>query len=240
MVFICLVMFIDIVSGGVVRGTLIRATSVIYSATTKGEAVIAESGMLRTKASLARENTKLRNEVAQLLEDSAAYTVLKTENTGLTALVHLAQTKKGITAPVISSFHSSPYGTFVVGAGTKSGVSVGDIVLSADSFALGRISQVYDNSATVLQVFAPDSKIDIVVSGVAGEASGDGGDNAHADIPRNSRVKSGDAVFAASFSYPVGVVGSVASSTASATERLFIRVPVNLTGLQFVYVASNK
>lgn len=239
-ILILLVFVVDIFSGGALRGAVGRAVSFVYGAAVHTETQIAESGVLRTKASLARENAELRNEVARLLEHGAAYEALKVENASLSQFVHLAQTKPGITAPIISSTRSSPYGTFAIGAGTKSGVSVGDIVLSADSFVLGRVSQAYGTSAIVLETFAPNSKIDLVVSGVIGQSTGDGAGNAHVDIPRSSLIKIGDSVSAPSFGGAVGVVGSIASSTASATERLFIRVPVNLDVLQFVYVVSSK
>ena len=86
------------------------------------------------------ENAALREQISRLEERSAAYQVLVEENKSLREMTRAASLGVGVTAPVISSFRASPYGTFLIGAGSADGISPGDIVLSSENFVIGRAS----------------------------------------------------------------------------------------------------
>lgn len=240
-IVVILVFLFDIVSGGVMRHGARAVGEVLWSASEGTLGKIGESGFFSSRAALAQENATLSTEVAQLQGAQAALSAAESENAQLRALVHLASVSSGITAPVTSSFQSSPYGTFQIGAGSAEGVRKGDLVETADGFALGTVSDVAGGSALVSELFAPGSKIDALVDGIPLTLSGQGGGAASGDAPHGAAINESDTVTAASLAgRPIGVVGNVESSAASAATHVIVRLPVNLESLSFVYVETTR
>jgi cell shape-determining protein MreC len=230
----------DILSGGKIRNE-IRAGAAVVSRLGGGiVSSIAGSGVFASKRALQAQNQSLAEEVSQLEERAAAYDVAQQENAQLQAIVHLAQTTPGMTAPVVSSLLASPYGTFTIGAGSLDGIAMNDLVQTEDGFVVGRVSDVGSHTALVTELFAPGASIDAIVDGTSVSVEGDGGGNAHTQVPRGLSIVPGDPVVAPSLGQrAVGIVGNVASSSASASQDISIRLPTNLLSLQFVYVASD-
>lgn len=209
------------------------------------EKLIYESGFLSTRRGLARENSALAGQIAQLEERAAAYEVLKEENEALRHMLRVAETARGekkesgITAPIISSFRASPYGTFQVGAGFADSVSPGDIVLSAENFVIGRIESADSHSSLVRAVFAPGVSSDATLRGVGIAVEGHGGGNARTKMPRQSDVAVGDPVVSAILgARAIGVVGNISEDSGSAYKSVDIYLPVNLSAIQFVYIVK--
>lgn len=238
-VAIVLLFLIDLIFGGVLRTSVRIGTNFLWRAGSAAGTSIAHSGLFATRSGLARQNAALQDTVAQLQDRAAAYTVLSAENQQLRALVHLAENAPGITAPVISSFRTSPYGTFLIGAGTADGVRTGALVLTSDGFVIGHVADVSGRSALVIGLFAPGQTIDVLIRGIPVGLKGEGGGKAAGDAPRGVPIVEGDVVVAPSLGQrPVGIVGSVQGSEASAATKLLVRVPVNLEALSFVYVET--
>ncbi len=235
--FVLVLFLADIVSGGKVRGIVRSVSADIHQgisrivSSTKG-------GVLTTRAALEAQNKQLSAEVALLRERSAAYSALRQENDQLRSIVGLASSTAGHTAPIVSSVSASPYGTFVIGAGERQGVSRGNLVLTGSGFAVGRVTDTAENTALVTQFLAPNAKIAAVIHGAETEVEGGGG-NGHARLPRSVPVVRGDPVVAPSLGgRPIGIVGATASSSASAAQDVYIALPVALPSLQFIYVVS--
>ena len=240
-IFVFVIFGIDALLGGRVRGLVRVGGTYIYRAGADTLVRIADSGFFSSRRTLSEDNRALRERVAELLVRAAAVQVLKDENASLRAIVHLAEAEKGITAPVVSSVRSSPYGTFSIGAGTEDGVTEGSLVMTGDSagggFVVGRVSDVGRHTALVRELFAPDTSIPVVIRGAGVTAEGRGGGNARTEIPRGLDVAAGDSVTSRLFGgRAVGIVGSVLSEPSSATSEVYIGLPVNLAALQFVYV----
>ena len=240
-IFVFVIFGIDALFGGKVR-SLVRAGGMyVYRAGAGTLVRIADSGFFSARRTLSEDNRSLRERVAELEVRAAAVQVLKDENGSLRAIVHLAEAEKGITAPVVSSVRSSPYGTFSIGAGTEDGVVEGSLVMTGDSsgggFVVGRVSDVGKHTALVLELFAPNTSIPVVIRGASTSAEGRGGGNARAEIPRGLPVAVGDPVTSRLFGgRAVGIVGSVLSVPSSATSEVYIGLPVNLAALQFVFI----
>lgn len=229
----------DLLTGGAIRAALNTVGSAMWSATRSLSAGVTQSGIFSTKASLARQNAALQAQIAQLQNKAAAYTAVETENQQLRSLVHLAAVASGTTAPVISSFAASPYGTFLIGAGSSDGVQKGTLVATPDGFLIGRVADVSARSALVVGIFAPGQRIDALVDAIPVILSGRGGGTASGEAPRGATISVGDIVTAPSLGQrPIGVVGSVQGNAASASTKLMVRTPVNLESLQFVYVET--
>lgn len=232
-----LVFGIDKVSGGLVRGYARQGGASLSVAASASLSVITENGLLSSKRSLQKENTELKKAISVRDENAARFKALEDENEALRAMANLAATEDGVTAPVLSSFRASPYGTFLIGAGSVHGISEGSVVLTEGGFILGIVTGVSVRTATVESFFAPGKEIEMNVDGNAFVAEGRGGGNARGEIARDASVAVGDAVLVPAFaSRPAGVIGELQSASSSAYTTLYIRLPLNLESLRYVYV----
>jgi cell shape-determining protein MreC len=209
-----------------VEGTLHAATSALFERT-----------FWSSRGALFAELESLRARVAVLEARSAAYEIVSLQNDELRALVKLVETEQGLTAPIISSFLSSPYGTFYIGVGSEEGVSPGNLVLFEGGFVLGIVSDVTPKTATVRAIFAPGETRDGVVDTVTLSLEGRGRGNARAQVPREAPLVEGQAVIVPSLGgRPVGLIGHIESATSSVYSTVHIILPVNLNSIRFVHI----
>ena len=239
-ILVIFIFLVDVVSGGKIHQAL-RSTAASISRSVSGiGSSIAGSGFFTSRASLEAENRSLREELAQYQERAAGFAVLEAQVAQLQSAAKLAAQNPGLTAPVVSSVISSPYGTFLIGAGSADGVAKGSLVLTGGGFVVGTVSDAGAHTSTVTEIFAPNTSVAAVIDGASTVVSGSGGGNAHALLPRGVGVAVGDAVLSPQFGQrAVGIVGSVASSSASASQDVYIRIPEGLASLQYVYVVSH-
>lgn len=231
---------LDVVTGGAVRAQVRFAGAV-------GTRVLASAGdsighgvAFFFHSPLRAQNQALTAELARLSERAGKADALQQENDELRALVDLTQISPGITAPVISSLNASAYGTFIIGVGTGTSIARGDIVLTEGGFVVGRISDIGENTALVAEALAPGASFEGKLNGASVLIEGQGGGNGRADAPRGLAVAVGDVVVSPQFGeHPIGIVGAVASSSASASQSVYVRLPAGLSSIQFVYVASS-
>ena len=232
---------LDLLTGGFLRHTLRRATVVISQWSAQVGSSITGTGMFSTRASLEAQNRSLAEELAQFEERAGGYEALREENEQLRALVHLANSSplsaQGVTAPVVSSVRTSPYGTFLIGAGAQDGIVRGSLVLTGGGFVVGKVTDMGAHTAVVSEIFAPGSAVEAQVGGAPISAVGSGGGNARAKVPRALSFTVNQPVTAPELGQrPIGIIGSIASSSASASQDLFIVLPVNLGSLTYVYI----
>ncbi len=231
-------LLLDLVTGSHLRASIRTAVASLWSGTTRIGSTLHLSGVFSTKSGLAHENAALRQRIADAEDRAAAAAALKSENDQLRTLLHLAETTPGKGAPVISSFRTSPYGTFIIGLGSSDGIEKGQLVYSAGGFVVGTITDVENATALVTNVFAADASTDAIIGGAAVPVVGNGGGNATAHVPRGVTIAVGDPVMAPSLhGRPIGVVGKIDADPTSADQTVHIRLPVNLSLLSYVYVA---
>ena len=228
---------IDTLSGGAVRGYARQGGAVLYAAAAGAASFATQSGALASKHSLQEENRELREAIAMRDEQTARFGALMDENATLREMASLATRDEGVTVPVLSSFESSPYGTFRIGGGTMSGITEGSIVLTPGGFVLGVVTYATARTATVEAFFAPGKSIEMNAKGVPFLAEGHGGGNARAEVPRDTKLSVGDAVLVPAFeSRPAGIIGEIRSASSSASASIYIRLPLNLDSIRYVYV----
>lgn len=232
----------DTLTGGLVRSYARTLSSLAWSASANVATTFDRTGYFATRGALVDENNTLKETLALYEEQSARYRALEVQNQSLRDMVSLVESDgDGKTAGVLSAFRSSPYGTFVIGAGERDGIARGDIVLTPGGFALGRVSDLDSHTAMVDGLFSPGNVIEVLVKDIAFDVEGRGGGNARAEIPRGAEVIVGDAVIVPSFGGRVaGVIGEIESASSSATQLIFIRLPHNLDTLRFVYVVPSE
>jgi cell shape-determining protein MreC len=238
-ILLCAALFgIDALTGGTLRSYARSSGTVVWTAAASAGDIFKGSGGLSTRASLARENQALRSELALHIEENARYNAVIEENEVLHTLAALAgEEGAGVSARVLTSYRTSPYGTFTINAGEREGVAEGNVVLTPGGFILGSVTNVDAFSATVESLFAPGKETDFIVGDSAFTAIGRGGGNTKAEISREAAVAEG--MFATAPAYggrTAGLVGHIEIASSSATQTLFIRIPVNLATLKFVYV----
>lgn len=231
----------DVLSGGKIRAQVRVAGAFVSQWGGALERTIFGSWFFSSRASLAAQNRSLLEQLAQYQERAASVAALEEENMLLRQIAHLAESSLGITAPVISSVRSSPYGTFLIGAGSAEGIGRGNAVLTPSGFIVGTVTDAATHTAIVTEVFAPAASVEGIIRGSAITIEGRGGGNAYARVPRGLEIAVGDAVTVPLYGgRPAGVVGEIASSSASAAQDVYIRIPANLASLQFVYVVSSR
>ncbi|MDO8576507.1 MAG: rod shape-determining protein MreC [bacterium] len=240
-VLVIFLFLLDVLTGGSVRHQLRGGAVVLGRWSSYVGASFAGSGVFKTRAALEAQNRSLAEELAQYEERAGAYEVLRAENGELRAFVHLVESTsrevQGVTAPVVSSVRTSPYGTFLIGAGEAEGIVRGSYVLTGGGFVVGTVTDTGAHTATVGEIFAPGASVEAMAGGVTFSAAGSGGGNARAKVPRALSIRINDPVVAPLLGQrPIGIVGSIASSTASASQELFIVLPVNLSSLRYVYI----
>ncbi len=238
---------VDLLTQGAIRNQ-VHAWAAAVSGWAAGAAeVVVGSGLLSSRRSLESQNRSLLQQLAQSEERAFSYDSLKAENDILRALVIMvgsatsASMAGGVTAPIVSSVHSSPYGTFLIGAGSEDGIMSSSIVLTSGGFVVGVVGTVGARTSIVSEVFAPGATVDAVLNGASVVVRGSGGGNAHAKVPRGLVVRIGDSVVVPQFGQrPVGVVGEVASSSASASQDVYVRLPTSISSLRYVYVIAGN
>jgi rod shape-determining protein MreC len=227
---------VDRISGGAVRGYARQGGGAVWAAASAATGAVSGSGALHTKRGLVTENAELREAIVTLDEQALRFEALQEENETLRALLGLAD-EEGVTVPILSSFDSSPYGTFRIGGGAAAGLEEGSIVLTPGGFVLGSITFVSPRTATVEAFFAADKEIEMLVNDVPFVSKGRGGGNARGEIPRDAIVAVNDVVSIPAFGgRPAGIIGKFESASSSAYTTLFIRTPANLDSLRYVHV----
>ena len=238
------VFLIDFATGGKIRAFVREGAAMLYSASGAIITPIAQSGFFSSRRALTEENESLKAQVASLQIRSADYQALKEENNSLRQVVRLAIKDPGITAPVVSSFRSSLYGTFLIGAGMSDGVTTGSTVMIGNaetSIALGAVTEVTEHTSLVTQFFAPNVSTDAVIRGIGVTVVGSGGGNAIAHAPRNSPIEIGDSVIAPVLGQKViGIVNNIVGDETSVSRDIYITLPMSLASISFVYVVASQ
>jgi cell shape-determining protein MreC len=238
-VLVAIIFVFDLVSGGLIRFYVRSISSSIFAAGASIGTHMPGSQTLMSRADLEAQNHALQEEINRLQDEAARATTLEQENSSLKDLLHVAGANVGITAPVTSSVESSPYGTFLIGAGSGEGVVKGQLVLTPGGFVVGTISDVGAHTATVSEIFAPLTKIDVTIDGTPVTLTGSGADNAQGNYPRDLPLSlSAPAIAPTLGGRPVGLVGKISSSSAMAAQDIYLRLPASLSSLRYVYVVT--
>ncbi|MEN9413271.1 MAG: rod shape-determining protein MreC [Candidatus Parcubacteria bacterium] len=229
------VLALDYFSLGFVRTQLWKVERVWHAASGSLVASVGVVGYVGSETTLVQENETLRAQVAQYQTLALSALQLKEENETLSKLVHLAQIQPGVTAPVASEESST--GIFIVGAGKREGVSVGDLVRAEDGYVLGKVLEVSATASVCRVVFAPNSATEALVGNTAVGMVGRGAGNGYGKAPRDADIAVGDVVTAAAYrGYPIGTVGHVESDAAGAYKEVFVRASRDVGSVRFVYI----
>lgn len=231
-----LIVLLNIAFGGRISALVRDIVSPVEDAGGKFGAFIASSGYFASRGQLEAQVAALQAEVQQEQLQAAAFNALQQENQSLSSMTHLAQTSPGLAAAITSSVVSSPYGTFMIGAGSSDGIPTGALVLTSDGFAIGKVVQTQAHQSIAEEMFAPGVQTPVSIDGSAVSAVGQGG-QALAQIPHGITVSIGDPVIAPQLGgKPIGIVQHIDSNPANAQQTVYIALPISLASIQYVYV----
>ena len=240
-VFALFLIVTDLITGGMIRGVVHAGGAVFSGAADRTGATLLLLDPLATRAALQTHVDELEKELAAYKAEDGAYTSIKAENSQLKAMAHLAESEPGITAPVLLSYSASPYGTFMIGAGSAEGVHDGSIVRTSDGYAIGSVAETDSHTSIVKEFLAPGEKIEAMIGTAAITLEGSGGGNARGQAAREAVIKVGDtAVLAGTGGLSVGIVGKVVADPANSFTQVYVRIPQNLATLRFIYVQSGR
>ncbi len=239
-IVVVLVFLVDLASGGKVRDVSQGVAGSVSATSATAFNAIKHSGLFSTRARLAAHNEELQAAVARYQEQDSAYQALKAENAQLALLAHLAQDNTGTTTAIVSSFRSSPYGTFLIGAGAQEGIKHDSIVLTDLGFVVGRVTDVSSHTSLVTQLLSPGKTVDALIGENPATFTGTGGGNARAQVPRDIKVAVGDIVTSGMVGgRRIGIVGKVESESADAYSTVYMRLPQNVSAMRFVFALSS-
>jgi hypothetical protein len=164
---------------------------------------------------------------------------LQNENDALKAELGRTPPPTGILANVLTLPNRSFYDTINIDAGSNNGVKINMVAYAFDSVALGTISSVTPNTATVMMYSEPGREISgtAVGSDVAVTLIGRGAGEYEVDLPRDVPF-SVDSTVAMQSTTPatLAVVEKVITDPRDPFQRLLAKAPVNLQALKWVIV----
>ncbi|MES3031907.1 MAG: rod shape-determining protein MreC [Patescibacteria group bacterium] len=193
-----------------------------------------------SKNSLYIENQNLQS---KLLEDEARmanYNSLLAENISLKEILGRKNEKiPMVLASILSKPSQSLYDSLTIDAGLQKGLKTGEMVFALGNVPIGRIAEIYPNSAKVILFSNSGEKTQVVVGdkNVFMQIVGRGGGNFEMILPRDFKLAKGDqAVLPGINNYVVGIVETVISDPRDPFVKALLVSPVNVQELKFVEV----
>ncbi len=210
---------------------------------TIGDAPLASATTMYNSAMPKAVLVKKINELQTTLESYDAQittaTLLRTENETLKKEFGRTSSTKGVLAHVVTLPNRSFYDTLTIDAGANQNIAVGQTMYGFDSIALGTVSSVEDDYATVLLFSAPGRSTSgtAVGSDVAVTLIGRGGGEYEVRIPRDVEFTVGGLIaYQTTGAEILAEIERIATDPRDPFQRLIAKAPINLQALKWVIV----
>ena len=205
---------------------------------------IGEAGyMIRTKASVYKENENLLKENAELKANMVDYQVLKNDNNSLKELFgRVPPGRDMVLANILTKPNYSPYDTIIIDIGKNVGLNVGNQVYSDVVTPIGEVSSVYENTSLVSLYSNPGKTTEAIIDGVNTnvELVGRGGGNFEMTIPVDLPFNKGTLILLPNLSSEVvAVMEDVISTPTDPMKKVLLSSPVNIQNIKWVFVKRN-
>lgn len=144
-----------------------------------------------------------------------------------------------ILANILSKPNKSIYDTLIIDLGGKNGMLPGQKVFAFGNVPIGRIAEVYANSAKILLFSSPGETTEVIISGRDSfmQLIGRGGGNFEMILPRDFVVEVGvEVVLPGITPYVVGKVQTIISDPRDSFQKALLASPVNIQELKFVEI----
>lgn len=196
--------------------------------------------LFQSKLILAEKNKELEATLDLVAVEAYSRELLRAENEALKAVLgRYPESRLGL-ARVLASPSVSPYDTLVIDAGENHGVIDGMDVFVDGDFKIGTVTKVFRQSAVVSLFSSPGTELEVTIgsSSIPSVAHGSGGGNFRVMLPAGADVFVGDIVEIPALSPEyAGVVDAIDRQQGSSLKTVFIKLPINLYTLKWVYLA---
>ena len=210
-----------------------------------------------SKNYLYNQNQKLQAEVSFDDARMSNYDSVVADNVSMKEILGRADPKaKLVLSAILAKPNQSPYDTLLIDAGGIAGIKTGDTVFALGNVPVGRVGDVYPNSAKVILFSNPGEQVEAIISsgssvknparnasGIAdaGEISvqlvGRGGGNFEMVVPQGMTLQQGDQVVLPGInSYVLGIVQTVISDPRDPFTKAILTSPINIEEQKFVEV----
>ncbi len=205
-----------------------------------GEKLLNMGAYFYSKNSLLLENEDLKTKLSEQETRMSNYNSVLDENLKIKEILGRKQEKADmILSGILSKPNKSPYDTLVIDVGTNNGISVGQRVFALGNIPIGRVAEVYVNTAKVILYSNPGEKIEVIISGsdTFMQIVGRGGGNFEMILPRDFVLEKGtEVVFPGITPYAIGIVQTIISDPRDAFQKALLVSPVNIQELKFVEI----
>jgi len=172
--------------------------------------------------------------------EMANYNSILDDNSKMEEILGRKNAKANIVlAGILSKPNQSPYDTLIIDAGANNGIAPGQRVFALGNVPIGRIAEVYSNSAKVILYSNPGEQTEVVISGkdTFMQIVGRGGGNFEMILPRDFVIENGTEVVLPGITpYTVATVQTIISDPRDSFEKALLASPVNIQELKFVEV----
>lgn len=176
--------------------------------------------------------------VVNLAAEDALITALQSENNQLKELLgrNVSNDKMTLAAVLIRP-PQTPYDSIIIDAGSLMGLQVGDIIYAEMNYAIGRVVEVSDKSATIILFSSSNQKANVLIASTttAVLAEGRGGGNFYIKLPKNIDVAVGDPIIWPDIQTMIlGAVDVIDSDDGDAYAHIYFKSPININSLRYV------
>lgn len=196
-----------------------------------------------SKEALYRENILLKETLDLVALEAYSREELRSENTALKEMLGRPQGRALLLARVLATPGNSPYDTLIIDVGTRDGIIPGMKVMSDGDFELGVVSEVYYGSAvaTLYSSYGNELPVTIGASSTPAMLYGEGGGGFRAILPKGVSVNEGDLVRIPAIAPTyAGVIRTVSRPEGSSLQAVFLRWPMNINTIRYVYVVTGE
>jgi cell shape-determining protein MreC len=199
--------------------------------------------LVRTKASVFKENQELIQKNTDLQNAMLNYTILQEENDQLKAMLgRVSPNHTYVLGTILSKPNESPYDTIIIDAGSDEGIAQGMGVFANVVTPIGQISEVYPTTSVVMLYSNPGQTTEAVMDGSNAQVKllGRGGGNFEMTIPLDLPSASGTMVLLPnSQSEVIAIVEDVISAPTDPVKKVILRSPINIESLKWVQVRKS-
>lgn len=194
---------------------------------------------LLPKSTLVKKINELQTTLESYDTERVTTRAVMDENDALKAELGRDPRPTGVLAHVLTLPNRSFYDTFIIDGGEQNGIAVGQTVYAFGSIALGTITRVERDTATVTLFSAPGETTSgtAVGSDVAVTLIGRGGGEYEVRLPRDVRFEVGGLIAYQSVHPAVlAEIERIATDPRDPFQKLYAKAPVNLQALKWVIV----
>jgi len=205
-----------------------------------GEKLSNTGSYFYSKESLLLENRNLKSQLNEMSAVVSNHNSILNENLEIKEILgRMPAQASMILAGILSKPNRSLYDTLIIDVGTNNNIAVGQKVFAFGSVPIGRVAEVYANSAKIVLFSNPGEKTEVIIpdKNVFMQIVGRGGGNFEMILPRDFILEKGTEVVLPGITpYTLGIVQTILSDPRDSFQKALLASPVNIFELKFVEV----